>query len=334
MAHAAEMQAASPALLEIIIRPRRGWIAVNWKELYDFRELLYYLALRDVKIRYKQTVLGVAWAVIQPLFTMLIFTLVFGRFAKMPSEGLPYPVYVFAGLIPWTLFSGSLTAAAQSLVQQQSILTKIYFPRLFIPTATLGPFLIDMLVSFVLYGLILGWYGVVPRWQVVFLPLLVGLTVLTSLGLGFLLSAMIVVYRDVRHLIPFLIQILLFASPVIYPAQAGPDRLSLGAHQPTLRDHRCVPLVDPGHALEPGHPLSLGGRDLHPLRVRALLLQEDRTPLRRHGLNNLSRTGIGPEPPPSRTDNHEHRGDLRRRHRQVLSAQPPLEEGAVVAATR
>jgi lipopolysaccharide transport system permease protein len=211
-----------PDVIETVIRPRPGWIEVNWKELYDYRELLYYLTWRDIKVRYKQTVLGVAWAVIQPLFTMLIFTLIFGRFAGMPSEGVPYPVYVFAGLIPWTLFAGGLTAASQSLVQQQNVLTKVYFPRLFVPTATLGPFLVDSLVSFPLYGLILLYYGVVPHWQSVFVPALLGLTVMVSLGTGFALSALIVVYRDVRHLIPFMIQILLFASPVIYPARLVP----------------------------------------------------------------------------------------------------------------
>ena len=214
--------ADSSALVETVIQPRRGWIAVNWKELYDFRELLYYLALRDVKVRYKQTVLGVAWAVIQPLFTMLIFTLIFGRFAKIPSEGLPYSVYVFAGLIPWTLFSSGVTAAGQSLVMQQNMLTKIYFPRLFIPTATLGAFLVDAAVSFALYALVLAFHGVVPSWQIVYLPGFLALTVMASLGLGYTLAAMIVVYRDIRHIIPFLMQILMFASPVIYPARLVP----------------------------------------------------------------------------------------------------------------
>ena len=202
---------------ELVIRPGKGWIAINWKELYDFRELLFFLAWRDVKIRYKQTTLGVAWAVIQPLFTMLIFTVIFGRFAGIPSQGIPYSAYVFAGLIPWTLFSNGVTAAGQSLIQQQSVLSKVYFPRLFIPTATLGPFLIDMIISFALYGLVLAYHGIVPSWQVVFLPLLIVLTLLAALGLGLALAALVVIYRDFRHTIPFMMQILMFASPVIYP---------------------------------------------------------------------------------------------------------------------
>jgi lipopolysaccharide transport system permease protein len=213
-----------PYLTETLIRPRKGWIAVNWKELFDFRELLFFLAWRDVKIRYKQTVLGVAWAVIQPLFTMTIFTLIFGRFAKIPSQGLPYPAFVFAGLIPWTLFSSGVTAAAQSLVQQQNMLTKVYFPRLFVPTATFGPFLIDMLISFGLYALVLSYYHIVPSWQVVFVPFLILLTLTAALGLGLTLAALVVVYRDLKHTVPFIMQILLFASPVIYPARMLPSR--------------------------------------------------------------------------------------------------------------
>lgn len=209
-------------LPETVIAPRRGWIAVNWKELYEFRELLYFLAERDVKIRYKQTVLGVAWAVIQPLFTMLIFTFIFKRLAGLPSEGLPYPVFVFAGLIPWLFFSGGVAASGQSLIQQQGIVTKVYFPRLFIPTATLGAYLVDMAVSFVLYGVVLAYYGVVPSWQVVFLPVLVMLTVVATLGLGMSLAALIVQFRDIRHTVPFLIQILMFASPVIYSIRMVP----------------------------------------------------------------------------------------------------------------
>ena len=211
-------------LAETVIRPRKGWIAINWGELFDFRELLFFLAWRDVKIRYKQTVLGVAWAVLQPLTQMLIFTLIFGRFAKIPSEGFPYPAFVFAGLIPMTLFSSGVTAAAQSLVQQQNMLTKVYFPRLFVPMATIGPFLIDMLISFGLYALVLAYYHIVPSWQVVFLPFLILLTIMATIGLGLALAALVVVYRDLKHTVPFLMQILLFASPVIYPARMMPPR--------------------------------------------------------------------------------------------------------------
>jgi lipopolysaccharide transport system permease protein len=205
-------------LSEIVICPRRGWIAINWKEMADFRELLFFLAWRDVKIRYKQTALGVAWAVLQPLTTMIIFSIIFGLYAKIPSQNMPYPVFVFAGLIPWMFFSNGVTAAAQSLVSQQQLLTKIYFPRLFVPTAAVGAFLVDMAVSFGLYALILLFYGIMPGWQIVLLPFLIVATLMATLGFGYTLAALIVLYRDIRYTLPFLMQILMFLSPVIYPA--------------------------------------------------------------------------------------------------------------------
>ncbi len=204
---------------EILIQPRSGWIPINWRELSDFRELLFFLALRDVKIRYKQTVLGVAWAVLQPLLTMTIFSVIFGRFAGVPSQGFPYPVFVFAGLIPWMFFANGVAAAAQSLVNQQQLLTKIYFPRLFVPTATVVAFLVDLLISLSLYALILAYYGITPGWQIVFLPLLIVATVTATLGLGYSLAALTVLYRDFRYTVPFMIQILLYLSPVIYPME-------------------------------------------------------------------------------------------------------------------
>ena len=203
---------------EIVIRPRRGWIAINWKEMADFRELLFFLAWRDVKIRYKQTALGVAWAVLQPLTTMTIFSIIFGLYARIPSQDAPYPVFVFAGLIPWMFFSNGVTAAAQSLVSQQQLLTKIYFPRLFVPTAAVGAFLVDMAVSFGLYAFLLLGYEIIPGWRIALLPFLVVGTITATLGLGYTLAALIVLYRDIRYTLPFLIQILMFLSPVIYPA--------------------------------------------------------------------------------------------------------------------
>jgi homopolymeric O-antigen transport system permease protein len=208
---------ADPEFSEILIRPRAGWIAIDWKELIHFRELLYYLALRDLKIRYKQTSLGVAWAVLQPLFTMIIVTIIFGRFAGLPSEGVPYAVFVFAGLIPWTFFYNGVTTSGLSLVNQQQMLTKIYFPRLFVPTSAIGVFLVDLMISLVIYALILAFYRFVPSWQIVFLPPIVLLTILATLGLGYTLAASIVLYRDIRHTVPFFMQILMYVSPVIYP---------------------------------------------------------------------------------------------------------------------
>jgi lipopolysaccharide transport system permease protein len=203
------------ALAEVVIRPRSGWISIDWKELYHFRELLYFLAWRDVKVRYKQTTLGVAWAVLQPLFTMLIFTFIFGRIAGISSEGFPYPVFVFAGLMPWTFFAMGVGQAGTSLVSQQNLLSKIYFPRLFVPTATVCANLVDLMITMGLYACILLVYGIVPSWRVVYLPLLVGLTVILTLGLGYALAALTVLYRDVRHITPFIIQLRLYLSPVI-----------------------------------------------------------------------------------------------------------------------
>ncbi len=202
---------------ETVIRPHKGWIAIDWKELLSYRELLWFLLWRDVVVRYKQTILGGAWAVLQPLMTMLIFTFVFSRIAKLPSEGFPYPVFVFAGLIPWTLFSQGMPQAATSLVSQQQLLTKVYFPRLFVPTAAATVYLVNLAISLVLYGFILLYYHVVPAWTAVFLPVLIFLTLISTLSLGYLFSALMVFYRDVRHAIPFLTQMFLYVSFVIYP---------------------------------------------------------------------------------------------------------------------
>ena len=212
---------------ELVIRPRSGWIAVDWDELYKFRELLFFLVWRDVKVRYKQTVLGAAWAVLQPLFTMLIFSVIFGRVAGIKTGDLPYPVFVFAGLIPWGFFSSGVAAAGQSLINQQALLTKVYFPRLFVPTAAVAAFLVDMLITLGLYAVILAVYGVVPSWQVVFLPAVALLTVVVTVGLGYTLASLTVLYRDFRYVIPFMIQILMYASPVIFPLKMLPPNLQV-----------------------------------------------------------------------------------------------------------
>ena len=211
---------------ELVIRPRTGWIGVNWRELLASRELLFFLIWRDIKVRYKQTSLGVAWAMLQPLLTMAIFTFVFGRVAGVSSKtgGVPYPAYVFAGLIPWLFFYNGVTASAASLINQQQILTKIYFPRLFVPTAGVGAFLLDMLMSGILYAFILAWYGIAPSWHIVFLPLVVLLATTATLGLGYALAALTVVYRDLRYAVPFMMQVLMFLSPVIYPIEIIPPR--------------------------------------------------------------------------------------------------------------
>jgi lipopolysaccharide transport system permease protein len=207
-------------LHETIIRPRSGWIGIDWQEMWSHRELLYFLVWRDISIRYKQTILGWAWAILHPLLMMMIFTLIFGRFAKIePPHGIPYPVFVFAGLIPWTLFSQGLTQSAMSLVNQQQLLTKVYFPRLFVPVAAACVFLVDLLVSLVIYALMLWYYGVTPSWGVVWLPFLIAMTLVATLGYGVMLAALTVFYRDFKHIIQFLVQILMFLTPVVYPVE-------------------------------------------------------------------------------------------------------------------
>jgi lipopolysaccharide transport system permease protein len=228
-----------PSLRELVIQPRRGWIAIDWRELWESRELLYFLALRDIKVRYKQTVLGVAWAVLQPVTTMVIFTVIFGRLAKLPSDGIPYALFVFAGLVPWTFFSNNISQASMSLLNQQSLLTKIYLPRLFIPSSAIGGSLIDLAVSAVIVALLMAWYGVAPGVGVLAIPFLVVLTIAASLGVGLSLAALIVTYRDFRYVVPFLLQSWLYVSPVIYPVSMVPERF-----QPLLALNPMAGIID------------------------------------------------------------------------------------------
>jgi lipopolysaccharide transport system permease protein len=213
-------------LPETVIRPRSGWIAIDWKEMIAHRELLAFLIWRDISIRYKQTILGSAWAILQPLLMMLIFSFVFGRFVGKNNLDIPvpYPVFIFAGLIPWTLFSQGYAQAALSLANQQQLLSKVYFPRLFIPIAAASVFLVDLAYSLAIYGFVLLYYRVTPSWTIVFLPLLVVLTLIATLSLGIMLAAFTVFYRDVRHIVPFLTQIMMFVTPVIYPLSGLPAK--------------------------------------------------------------------------------------------------------------
>jgi len=206
-----------------VIRPSIGWIAINWREMWEARELLFFLMRRDVTVRYKQTVLGVAWAVLQPVFSMLVFTIIFGTLAKMPSEGFPYAIFVYAGLLPWTFFSTAVSTSSQSLVNQQALLTKIYLPRLFVPSTSIGSGLVDFAVSFVVFGGLMAYYGVAPGWGMLAVPFLLVLTVVAALGLGLLLSAVTVTYRDFRYVTPFMIQVWMYLSPVIYPVAIVPS---------------------------------------------------------------------------------------------------------------
>jgi lipopolysaccharide transport system permease protein len=198
----------------------------NWlTELWRFRELLYFFAWRDVKIRYKQAAFGAAWAVMQPLFTMFIFTFFFGRMAKIPSDGIPYPLFCYSALVPWTYFAGTLGQAGNSLVTNASLITKIYFPRVLLPAAAALSGLLDFGVSSVVLLVMMAYYKVQPGWTLILWPLAVLGMVLVSMGISMLFAAMNVRYRDVKHVIPFLIQLGLFVTPVIYPPDFLPARL-------------------------------------------------------------------------------------------------------------
>jgi lipopolysaccharide transport system permease protein len=207
--------------IETVMRPNQRGLALN--EAYARRELLYFLILRDIKVRYKQTVLGVAWAVLVPVVQVVIFSVIFGHFAAIKPDGdYPYPLFVLAGLVPWTFFSQSVTQAGQSLVNQQQMLTKVYFPRLFVPTGVVGGCFVDFAISFVVYAVAIAWYGFLPSWQVIFVPILALLTIIATLGTVYLLSALTVTYRDFRHIVPVLVQSLMYLSPVIYPVDLVP----------------------------------------------------------------------------------------------------------------
>lgn len=213
----------SHAAAPIRIEPSRGWFRLPLRDLWEYHELLYFLVWRDVKVRYKQTVLGAAWAIIQPLFTMVVFSIVFGRLAKIPSDGLPYPIFAYCGLLPWQLFSHALTESGNSLVGNQNLLTKVYFPRVVIPLAAILTGLVDFGVAFLVLLAMMAYYGIAPTVAVVFVPLFMLLALATALGVGVWLAALNVRYRDVRYTIPFLVQFWLFATPVAYPASLVPE---------------------------------------------------------------------------------------------------------------
>ena len=218
------MNADKSVLSVAHIDPASAWPSIELRELWEYRELLYFLTWRDIKVRYKQTVLGAAWAVIQPLFMMLVFSLFFGKLAGVPSDGIPYPVFTFCGLLPWQLFAYSVTQAGNSLVGSQNLITKVYFPRLVVPISAVLGGVVDFAIAFVLLLAMMFYYGIVPGWQMVALPGLVLLAVMAALGVGLWLSALNVQYRDVRYTIGFMVQFWLFATPVAYPSSIVPEK--------------------------------------------------------------------------------------------------------------
>lgn len=196
----------------------KGWVWPKFRELWEYRELLYFFAWRDIKVRYRQTVMGALWAIIQPMFTMVIFSLFFGRLANIPSDGVPYPVFSFTALVPWTFFANALAQASNSLVVNANMIKKIYFPRLALPIATVLAGVVDFALAFIVLLGIMLYYGIVPTANIIWLPLFVLLAVITSLGVSLWLAAMNVQFRDVRYTIPFLTQAWLFVTPIAYPS--------------------------------------------------------------------------------------------------------------------
>jgi len=219
--------AVATAVPVVLIQPRKRWFDFDLASIYQYRELLYFLTWRDVKVRYKQAAIGVAWVVLQPLLTMLVFTVIFGLFAKMPSDNLPYPVFTFAALLPWNYFAQAISRSGTSLVSNANLISKVYFPRLIVPiSGALGP-IVDFAISFVILLGMMAWYHIAPNWGVLALPFFLVLAFLTALASCLYLSAMNVKYRDVGHAIPFLVQFWMYASPVVYPLSKIPQHWRL-----------------------------------------------------------------------------------------------------------
>ena len=216
--------AETTAVPMMTIRPSTGWVGGNLAELVEYRELIYFLVWRDLKVRYKQTAIGVAWAILQPVLAMVVFTVFFGRLARMPSDGIPYPVFAYCGLLPWQFFAHALTESGNSLVTNEQLVTKVYFPRLVIPLAAVLSGVVDFGIAFLLLVVLMGVFHVVSTGAIVFLPFFFLLTVATALAVGLWLSALNVQYRDVRYTIPFLAQFWLFATPVVYPSSLVPAK--------------------------------------------------------------------------------------------------------------
>src|SRR5579872_6009316 len=217
--------AAAPADYPVVrIEAQRGWLALDLGEVWAYRDLVYFFVWRDIKVRYKQTVIGASWAILQPVLTMLVFSLFFGRLAKIPSGGLPYPIFYYSALLPWMYFATAMQAATNIVVDNQRVITKIYFPRVVLPIASVLPGLLDFVISFAVFLIMMVYYRIVPTATVIWLPAFLLLAVLTALGVGLWLSALNALYRDVRYVVPFLVQFWMFASPVAYPSSLVPEK--------------------------------------------------------------------------------------------------------------
>lgn len=211
-----------------IIRPSNVWRFFDLKELFEYRELLYFLVWKNIKVKYKQTAIGMAWAIIQPFFTMIVFSLFFGKLASMPSDGIPYPIFTYCALVPWTYFSNSLVNATNSLVENQNVITKVYFPKFFLPLSAVMSNLIDFVIAFVILLGMMMFYGIIPHlFLLLMIPLFIVIAMLTALAVSLWLSAFNVKYRDVRYIVPFVVQIWLFMTPIAYSSSLIPEKWKL-----------------------------------------------------------------------------------------------------------
>ena len=239
---------------ELVIRPQKGMLNIDLQELFHYRELLFFLTWREIKVRYKQTVMGASWALLQPFFTMIVFTLIFGGLAKMPSEGIPYPVFSYSGLVLWIYFSNSVTQSGNSLVGNSALISKIYFPRLFIPTSACLSGLVDYVIALTILIFMMLYYNLTPNVNIILLPLLVFTTLVLASGIGYWLSSLCVKYRDIKFVLPFFIQLFMFASPVIYPSSIVGEK-----YQWLLYLNPMTGLIDAHRAVMLGHlPVNYG----------------------------------------------------------------------------
>ena len=213
----------------LVIKPKSGWQLIDWKELIEYRDLFYFLIKRDVLALYKQTVMGFTWAIIRPVFSMIVFSVVFGGLAKMPSDGVPYPIFSYAALIPWTYFSAAMNGSTRSLISGKGIFTKVYFPRLIIPLTPVLSKLVDFIIAFIILFALMAWYGISPTINTLFLPILILIMILTASGIGMWLSAMAIQYRDIPQGVGFLSQLLMYAAPVVWPLSLFQERFGESA---------------------------------------------------------------------------------------------------------
>jgi lipopolysaccharide transport system permease protein len=239
---------------KLVIQPSKGFRHIDFKELWQFRELLYFFTWRDLKIRYKQTAIGVLWAVLQPFLTMVVFSVFFGNLVKVPSDGIPYPVFVYLGLLPWNLFAQSLSRSAESIVAQSNLVKKVYFPRLIIPVASSLAALVDFFVAFtILIGMVI-YYHLSISSAIIYLPFLIALNFFCSVGIGFWLSALNVLYRDVRYIVPFCIQLGMYVTPVIYPVSLVPEKYAWALYLNPMAG-----IIESYRAIFTGRPLPVEG---------------------------------------------------------------------------